>query len=69
MQDHDVTRAVFKHDDHEFVQNLVVWLANDFVPIDHPQADAIVWGSGFMPRVKNVHVGLVGMAQVSHFPT
>jgi len=27
---------VFKHDEHEFVQDLVVWLASDIVPIGHP---------------------------------
>ena len=35
MRDHDVTRAVFKHDEHEFVQDLVVWLVSDLMPIGH----------------------------------
>ena len=36
LQEHDVNGEVRKHDEHEFVQDLVVWLASDIVPIGHP---------------------------------
>ena len=35
LQERDVNGEVCKHDEHEFVQDLVVWLASDLVPIGH----------------------------------
>ena len=35
LQERDVNGEVRKHDEHDFVQDLVVWMTTDLGPIDH----------------------------------